>query len=192
MEPFFTTKGVGKGTGLGLSMVHGLAAQSGGRLGLRSAIGKGTTVELWLPVAANTPRRARAERSPAVATGQPLSILVVDDDRLVLVNTAALLEDLGHRVVPAASAREALAILETAPDIDLVVSDQVMPDMSGTELRDELARRRPGLPVLIATGYAEMPLDANPALPRISKPFTQAELSRAVSDAVNPRRSEVA
>src|SRR5205085_746374 len=86
MEPFFTTKGVGKGTGLGLSMVHGLAAQSGGRLGLRSAVGRGTTVELWLPVAANAPTRAKEERASPPPASQPLSILVVDDDRLVLIN----------------------------------------------------------------------------------------------------------
>jgi PAS domain S-box-containing protein len=192
MEPFFTTKGVGKGTGLGLSMVHGLAAQSGGRLGLRSAPGRGTSVELWLPVATEPPAEQRAERGPAAPAGEPLSILVVDDDRLVLVNTSALLEDLGHRVIQASSAREALKALDGAPDLDLVVSDQVMPEMSGIELRNAIERARPGLPVLIATGYAEIPPDTDPALPRLTKPFTQAELSRAVLDAVGGRRAEMA
>jgi PAS domain S-box-containing protein len=188
-EPFFTTKGVGKGTGLGLSMVHGLAAQSGGRLTIKSRPGEGTTVDIWLP-AAQTGAQARALGRPAdigfSAELRPLTVLAVDDDSLVLTNTAALLEDLGHRVLSAKSGKEALATLDIRPDIDLVITDQIMPRMTGLQLREELCRRRPGLPVLIATGFAEMPAEAAAGGPRIAKPFTQRELADAVLDATMP------
>ena len=188
-EPFFTTKGVGKGTGLGLSMVHGLAAQSGGKLTIRSRPGEGTTVDIWLP-AAETGAQARALGRPAdigfSAELRPLTVLAVDDDSLVLTNTAALLEDLGHHVLSAKSGKEALATLDTHPDVDLVITDQIMPRMTGLQLREELCRRRPGLPVLIATGFAEMPAEAVAGGPQIAKPFTQRELADAVLDATMP------
>jgi signal transduction histidine kinase len=188
-EPFFTTKGVGKGTGLGLSMVHGLAAQSGGLLKLKSRLGEGTTVEIWLPTAAAEAQVRAADRPADIgfsAELRPLMVLAVDDDALVLTNTAALLEDLGHQVVRAKSGKEALDALRSHPDIDLVVTDQVMPRMTGLQLRDEIGRVRPGLPVLIATGYAEMPADACAVAPCIAKPFTQRELADAVFDATMP------
>jgi len=101
-EPFFTTKGVGKGTGLGLPMVYGLAAQSGGRFALTSTPGQGTTAELWLPLA---PAEQAGERvpssvsAPSALTAKPLRVLAVDDDSLVLTNTASMLEELGHAVL---------------------------------------------------------------------------------------------
>jgi len=188
-EPFFTTKGVGKGTGLGLSMVHGLAAQSGGRLTIQSRLGEGTTIALWLPVAttnADAPRRPSEAGAP-LGKARSLRILTVDDDRLVLLNTAALLEDLGHAVLQAPSGRQALRILEREPDLDLMITDQAMPEMTGLQLREAAAKIRPELPVLIATGYAELPPDAGADLPRISKPFTQSELARAVRDIMRDR-----
>ena len=184
MEPFFTTKGVGKGTGLGLSMVHGLAEQSGGRLRLHSQTGVGTTAEIWLPVAIGS---ARAQAAPApdaeTAGGEPLTILVVDDDNLVLVNTAAMLEDIGHRVLQASSGAEALEILVRQPAIDLVVSDHAMPGMTGLELAGVLKAMRPDLPVVLATGFAELPPGADASLRRLAKPFTQAELGEALRQA---------
>jgi len=188
-EPFFTTKGVGKGTGLGLSMVHGLAAQSGGRLTIQSRLGEGTTIALWLPVAttnADAPRRPSEAGAP-LGKARSLRILTVDDDRLVLLNTAALLEDLGHAVLQAPSGKQALRILEREPDLDLMITDQAMPEMTGLQLREAAAKIRPELPVLIATGYAELPPDAGADLPRISKPFTQSELARAVRDIMRDR-----
>jgi CheY-like chemotaxis protein/two-component sensor histidine kinase len=189
-EPFFTTKGVGKGTGLGLSMVHGLAAQSGGRLVIKSKPGEGATVEIWLPAAGAGARAPTAERATDVgfsAQLRPLTVLAVDDDALVLINTAALLEDLGHQVVCARSGKEALQALQQHPEVDLVVTDHVMPRMTGLQLRDEIGKTRPELPVLIATGYAEMPDDAAADARRIAKPFTQRELAEAVFDATLPR-----
>ncbi len=181
-EPFFTTKGVGKGTGLGLSMVHGLAQQSGGALRVKSTKGEGTSVEIWLPIA-----HERAERTTDDDAADlelevpPLDILVVDDDELVLTNTVAMLEDMGHRVLPANSGRGALAVLAEHPEIDLVLTDYAMPQMNGLQLIKRVADKRPDAPVLLATGYAEIPEGQAPGLCRIGKPFSQADLRRAIS-----------
>ncbi|MDB5459082.1 MAG: Histidine kinase [Caulobacteraceae bacterium] len=182
MEPFFTTKGVGKGTGLGLSMVHGLAEQSGGRLILSSRVDEGTTAEIWLPATEEESRPRPAPEQGPVAVA-PMVILVVDDDPLVLANTAAMLEDLGHTVAQAASGAEALEIVVRDPAIDLVISDHAMPEMTGLELAGVIKAGRPDLPLILATGYAELPPDADPTLPRLAKPFTQRELALMVAGA---------
>jgi CheY-like chemotaxis protein len=187
MEPFYTTKGVGKGTGLGLSMVHGLAAQSGGRLVLRSRKGNGTTAEIWLPA---VPRRASTQPSPIrgqAAPGigpasQPLVILVVDDDALVLANTVAMLEDLGHRVIAAGSGQEALAVLATGKAFDLVLTDQVMPGLTGTQLADRIREERPDMPIILATGFTDLPASSHPDLLRLNKPFDQGAVACAISE----------
>ncbi|MEA3060278.1 MAG: hypothetical protein QOJ94_59 [Sphingomonadales bacterium] len=191
-EPFFTTKGVGKGTGLGLSMVHGLAEQSGGTLQIESEPGEGTTMRVWLPVATINEEGARtfqrdSEPEPLPQT-QSLHILAVDDDALVLLNTAAMLEELGHTVYPAGSGAEALQILATHP-VDLIVTDYVMPRMNGAQLADEARETHPDLPILIASGFAEFAPGDHAMLPRIGKPFTQIELARAVADIMNPDSS---
>ncbi|CAN7235883.1 PAS domain S-box protein [Brevundimonas sp. LjRoot202] len=184
-EPFFTTKGVGKGTGLGLSMVHGLAAQSGGCLSMTSRPGEGTQVELWLPVAtaAGLGVPAVEAQDSLAGTGRRLLILAVDDDNLVLTNTAAMLDDLGHEVIVASSGREALEILRGRPDIDLIVSDEVMPNMTGSQFAQAVRRAHPGLPVIITSGYADLPPDAASAgLPRLAKPFGQTDLALFVNE----------
>lgn len=187
-EPFFTTKGVGKGTGLGLSMVHGLAEQLGGRLQLESSEGVGTTASLWIPVAGGDVGAPRAE-----ATGAPeaasLAVLAIDDDALILVNTAAMLEDLGHEVTIAYSGDEALTALARMPHVDLVITDQAMPGMTGTRLIEEIRRVRPDLPVLLATGYAELPNGENTKVPRLNKPFLQAHLAQAIGEVMRGRRT---
>ena len=191
-EPFFTTKGVGKGTGLGLSMVNGLAEQSGGRLVLTSQPGEGTTAEIWLPVAEEVavppPRDEPIVSIPR--TSRRLSVLVVDDDLLVLENTAAMLEDLGHAVVEARSGEEALALLRRTRTVDLVVTDYAMPGMNGLQLADAVAAERPRPVFLLSTGYAELPSGERSSLPRISKPFDQAALAKAIEVAM--RESEPA
>jgi PAS domain S-box-containing protein len=187
MEPFFTTKGVGKGTGLGLPMVHGLAMQSGGALEITSRPGVGTVVSLWMPVADVGMATQTAFAAPRAAPAQhhrPLTILTVDDDGLVLMNTAALLEDLGHHVVQATSAREALEALKLHPDFDLLITDQAMPQMTGLQLAQAIRAERPALPVILATGYAEIPPGAGADFVRLAKPFTQDELAQAVIAAV--------
>jgi PAS domain S-box-containing protein len=180
-EPFFTTKEPGKGTGLGLSMVHGLAQQSGGRFVLKSKPGEGSVAELWLPVArpaieANADDE-QISRFDMTAARPALKVLAVDDDPLVLTNTAAMLEDLGHTCLRAASAAQALDILRRGAGVDLVITDQVMPRMTGVQLAQAIGRDWPKLPVMIATGYAEMEPGSGAGLPRLSKPFTQAELA---------------
>jgi len=187
-EPFFTTKGVGKGTGLGLSMVHGFAAQSGGRLNLQSAKGKGTTAEVWLPVA----KTAAPSLAHALATSQkltrPLTILAVDDDAMVLMNTVAMLEDLGHTVFGAYSGAEALEILRREDSIDLVITDQAMPKMTGTELAKMIKNKWADIPVLLATGYAERLAEDQFGFQKILKPYLQRDLANAIAEMNPPRR----
>jgi PAS domain S-box-containing protein len=183
MEPFFTTKGVGKGTGLGLAMVRGLSEQSGGTVTIESEVGTGTTVTLWIPVsyvAAQLPAPAPAKAAEEKAGPRRLRVLVVDDDVLVAMNTTAMLEDLGHEAVEVHSGRQALEALETSNGFDLVITDQAMPQMTGTQLVTEAHAKWPGLPVILATGYAELPNEADRALLRLNKPFMQSDLERAL------------
>ncbi|SFB87073.1 PAS domain S-box-containing protein [Bosea sp. CRIB-10] len=195
-EPFFTTKGVGKGTGLGLSMVHGMAEQLGGRLQLDSREGQGTTVEIWLPVATKAataePVQLPVETKMETAMEpRPLTVLAVDDDALVLMNTTALLEDLGHKVIEASSGREALSVLENN-EIDLLITDHAMPQMTGAQLITEVGQRWPNLPVILATGYADLPAGAGAGVLRLNKPFWQADLEKAVCAAMTRRATAAA
>jgi signal transduction histidine kinase len=184
-EPFFTSKGVGKGTGLGLSMVHGLAAQSGGTLRIRSEFGSGTTVEMWLPTTSQTADGARNEPAPEPAEqAQPCRILLVDDDFLVMSGTAAMLEDMGHRVVEASSGSRALEALRDGAKVDVVITDYAMPEMTGAQLAREIRRNWPHLPIIMATGYADLP-DKEASFYRIlNKPFLQRELAEQIARAL--------
>jgi PAS domain S-box-containing protein len=186
-EPFFTTKGIGKGTGLGLPMVQGLAVQSQGRFVLASRPGEGTTAEMWFPLAAASAMHAEAATVAALPrpTTRALVVLVVDDDPLVLENTAAMLEDLGHRVIEAASGQEAIDLFRRTRGLDLVITDQAMPGMTGSQLAEQILMERPGLRVILASGYAELPMEQRPMLPRLKKPFDQDVLARAVSDTLS-------
>ncbi len=168
-------------------MVHGLAEQLGGRLQLESREGAGTTASLWIPVAAGGAGAPRAEVAVA-AEAASLVILAVDDDALILVNTAAMLEDLGHEVTIAYSGHEALTALARMSRVDLVITDQAMPGMTGTQLIEEIRRVRPDLPILLATGYAELPNGENTKVPRLNKPFLQAHLAQAIGEVMRGRR----
>jgi PAS domain S-box-containing protein len=180
IEPFFSTKEIGKGTGLGLSMVHGVALQLHGALHLLSEPGRGTTAELWLPVATEqvvaTPPEATR---PPDATGATL--LLVDDDFLINLSTKALLEDLGHTVIQAASGAKALEVLRTEKPIDLMITDYAMPGMTGLQLAEAARGLRPELPILLATGYADLPAGAVLDLPRLSKPYHQKQLAEQIT-----------
>lgn len=150
---------------------------------LKSTEGKGTTAELWLPVA---PSEANALASAAGAvtkdalTERSHVVLAVDDDPLVLLNTVAILEDLGHTVFEAGSGSRALEILEREPRIDLVVTDQAMPNMTGVELAENIRSQRPDMPIIMVTGYAELPANAPSGLQKLSKPFRQQDLEDTI------------
>jgi PAS domain S-box-containing protein len=185
--PFFTTKGVGKGTGLGLSMVQGLTEQSGGKLRVESTRGKGTTVSLFLPRADSdvVPETEQPAAKPADVPGRSLTVLAVDDDALVLMNTTMMLEDLGHTVIEAYSGPEALDMLRSNDHIDLVITDHSMPRMTGSELANEIRSHWPHLPIVLATGYAELPSGGDNRLPRLPKPFSQNQLQEVMTSVLS-------
>lgn len=186
MEPFFTTKGIGKGTGLGLPMVHGMAQQSGGTLVLKSELGVGTMAELWLPVAhaEAMPAKLPSTTAPATRSDRKLVILTVDDDPLVGLNTSSILEELGHTVHSASSGMRALEILRREADIELLITDQAMPNMTGIDLIKSIRAERPDFPAIIATGYAELPHGEAEGIPKLAKPFRQQELAAIIDEAM--------
>jgi signal transduction histidine kinase/ActR/RegA family two-component response regulator len=181
VEPFYSTKETGRGTGLGLSMVHGLAAQLGGGFILSSVLGQGTRADLYLPIADKTP--AGGDNSAAQTmrrADNPLAVLLVDDEDIVRVGTAEMIRDLGHSVSEASSGAEALAMLANGVAADVVITDYKMPRMDGAELARRLHSIRPGLPILIITGYTGTTDDVL-HLPRLAKPFGQAEIAAALA-----------
>ena len=180
VEPFFSTKGVGQGTGLGLSMVHGLAAQLGGGMNIESTRGRGTKVDLWLPVSpSKAEEKSIGSRHSGTGIGRGAALLV-DDDDLVRMSTADMLTDLGFDVVEARSAEEALELMEQGAAPDVLVTDHIMPGMTGAELVKAARKLKPGLPVLVVSAYAEVDGIA-PDLPRLTKPFRNAELAESLS-----------
>jgi CheY-like chemotaxis protein len=181
IEPFFSTKEVGKGTGLGLSMIHGLALQLKGALRLFSEPGLGTRAELWLPVADGEIVHAADEPLPEHEARHHGVLLFVDDDFLISLSTASLLEDLGHTVIKAASGADALEVLRDGKTVDLMITDYAMPGMTGLQLAEEARRLRPDLPILLATGYADLPANAALELPRLSKPYQQRQLAEQIA-----------
>ncbi|MHA0318867.1 PAS domain-containing protein [Sphingomonas melonis] len=179
IEPFFSTKGVGRGTGLGLSMVHGLASQLGGTFRLASTPGAGTVAELWLPASlvsvATVPDATGA--APVHGAG---CVLLVDDEGAVRAAAAQMLHDIGYRVVEADSADAALRLMRDGLSPDLLVSDHLMPGMTGTELARRLRADRPDLGVLIVSGYADVET-LSPDLAHLPKPFREADLAAALA-----------
>jgi signal transduction histidine kinase len=192
-EPFFTTKDAGAGTGLGLSMVDGLVAQSGGTMRIKSRLGEGTTIELWLPEWQGLDGAAGKEplrRSGACPSAY--QVLLVEDDEMVAAGTLAMIEDLGHDVIEANCAASALEILEgNNRRIDIVVTDHAMPGMSGTELARRIRQSWPELPVVLVTGYADLPNGSDPSLPRLNKPYRQQELGDLIAALAAGHRQKV-
>lgn len=179
-EPFFTTKEVGKGTGLGLSLIHGFAEQAGGRAEIESTPGQGTLLRIVLPRTGKLPSEsARKESSAEIPSG--LRVLLVEDNIQVRDFAAELLEDLGCKVATANDAAEALSALEL-DGFDLVFSDVVMPGLSGIELAQQIMEKRPGLPVLLATGYAgSMQQEAHDCFEIVAKPYDVTSLRHAIA-----------
>ena len=193
IEPFFSTKELGKGTGLGLSMIHGLAVQLNGALRLTSRPGKGTRADLFLPATtalaeAAPPAEDQAEIEPAT----PARILLVDDDILIAMSTVDMLEDLGHHVIEANSGASALEALRANGGVDLMITDFAMPGMNGAQLAEAVRKLKPDLPILLATGYAELPKGASLDLPRLGKPYSQRELAREIDRLLGGVRGQTA
>lgn len=185
-EPFFSTKELGKGTGLGLSMIHGLAIQLNGALRLRSVVGEGTSAELWLPVTESRPApEVLSVTANVPVTAGTLRILLVDDDVLIAMGSAAMLEDLGHEVFEVYSGSKALDILNAGTEIDLMITDFSMPKMNGAQLAAAARALRPGLPILLATGYAELPEGNELNLPRLAKPYMMEQLEREIASVMS-------
>ncbi len=191
-EPFFTTKELGKGTGLGLAMVHGMAGQSGGAMRIRSRLGHGTTVELWLPVDRRTPDELQRPAAEAALPSRSCHILLVDDDPMVAKGSMAMLSDLGHTVTIAESGRHALQLLQADVEPDLVITDHAMPGMTGIELANRISALKPKLPVVLATGYAELPQGAATGMPRLDKPYRARKVTAMIDSVLGqaaPARS---
>jgi CheY-like chemotaxis protein len=187
-DPFFTTKPVGKGTGLGLSQVHGFAHQAGGTVKIASTLGEGTTVTIYLPRttgAVADPKASEATDAPA-RTG---TVLLVEDNPEVASASANLLEQLGYAVRWVPNAEAALEDLEQN-GIDLVISDIVMPGrMDGLGLARAIKEKRPGLPVLLATGYSAAAQSVRADFPILRKPYQMHELSRALAEVLPGERA---
>ncbi len=174
----------GAGQGHGARPVHGdgLMRQLNGRLLLSSRPGEGTHVRMLLPVAPATETAVAPAAAPAQPNGRaPLSVLLVEDDPLIAMATAAMLRKLGHRPTEARGGPQAIALLDSGADFDLMMTDYSMPKMNGMQLAEEARRRRPGLPILLATGYAELPAAPSLELPRIDKPYVIRDLERAIA-----------
>jgi signal transduction histidine kinase/CheY-like chemotaxis protein len=177
VEPFFSTKGVGKGTGLGLSMIHGLAAQSGGTLRIGSEVGRGTSIELWLPVSPEAADTARPEQVDPQPAPRQAKVLLVDDEEIVRTATADMLRDLGYDVVELPSGNQALGALRGGIAADALITDYLMPGMTGAALIQEMRMAGIGVPTLLVTGYAATGEDVPPDVPRLAKPFRQADIA---------------
>jgi signal transduction histidine kinase/ActR/RegA family two-component response regulator len=193
-EPFFTTKPVGKGTGLGLSQIFGFARQSGGDVTIESRVGRGTIVSLYLPRSREAVEASADAAAPAGAASPcpGATILVVEDDPRVSRATVGALEELGYRPIPCSSGRDALDILVREPDVELIVTDVMMPEMTGTELVRRANALYPWIAILFVTGYVGEAGDADglSGYDMLRKPFTVSALSEAVATALSRRPSE--
>jgi signal transduction histidine kinase/ActR/RegA family two-component response regulator len=189
IEPFFSTKGIGKGTGLGLSMVHGLAAQLGGMLDLRSSPGGGTSADIWLPVASEAPSVAEIESGPVIRAERRATILLVDDEELVRIGTADMLSDIGYDVIAANSGAEALRLLRDGAAPDLMITDYRMPGMNGVELIQAVRALAPSVRVMLITGYSTIAEGPGASVPRLAKPFRQADLAAFVAEQLDAQSS---
>jgi CheY-like chemotaxis protein len=187
-EPFFSTKAVGKGTGLGLSMVYGFVRQSNGYIKIYSEEGHGTTIKIYLPRSGAQPLQPQAA-SGAVTEGGSETVLIVEDDPLVLNYVTTQLENLGYRTLQAGNAAEAIAIAEGGAAFDLLFTDVIMTGaMNGRQLADEMARRRPGIKILFTSGYTENAIvhhgRLDPGVLLLAKPYRNSELARMIRRAL--------
>jgi len=186
-DPFFTTKSVGKGTGLGLSQVHGFVHQSGGHVKIYSELEQGTTVKVYLPrYYGSTEDALPGARFTPAMSGAGTTILVVEDEESVRHVSVEALKELGYSVLEASGAAMALGLLDQHPEIDIMFTDVVMPEINGRMLADEARQRRPNLKVLFTTGYTRNAIVHNgvldPGVHLIGKPFNLEQLARKLAE----------
>jgi len=181
IEPFFSTKGPGRGTGLGLSMAHGLASQLGGALTIDSRPGEGARIAIWLPQSIEPLMSSMASRRADVAGTHAGIVLLVDDEAHIRDIAKEMLTELGFRVHEAASPDAALAAIDAGLEPDILITDHLMPGMTGVELAYAVQARRPAARALIISGFAEVE-DLDAALPRLAKPFVQSDLAAALAE----------
>ena len=184
-DPFFTTKGVGEGTGLGLSLVHGIVSDLGGGIDVISKVGQGTRFEIWLPITGETGKPAlEEERAPPLGHGE--TVMVVDDEQPLVALTEEMLANLGYEPVGFESSAAALHALQEQPRrFDVILTDEAMPELTGTDLSAEIQRLRPDIPIILVSGYGGTQLTARAAANGVSlvlrKPLRSSELAQALA-----------
>jgi CheY-like chemotaxis protein/two-component sensor histidine kinase len=191
-EPFFTTKEVGKGTGLGLSMVHGTVIQSGGAVRIHSKPAQGTAVEIWLPRSREAPMTGHSVGVASAPEQGAGTILVCEDDPSVRTFVTEALENSGYRTIAMTDGPSALAILDADTPVDLLLVDLAMPEMDGAMVARLAQGRRPGLPILMVTGFADQKTVAAEAsgVPVLRKPFKRAQLAARIAELLKESRGQ--
>jgi PAS domain S-box-containing protein len=188
-DPFFTTRGVGKGTGLGLSLVHGIATDLGGAIDVKSAIGEGTSFEIWLPVTTEVRKPATTTAVRELPHGRGETVMIVDDEPTLVALAEEMLAGLGYEPVGFESSRLALQVFRAEPErFDLVLTDEAMPDLVGTELACEIRRLRPDIPIILMSGHGGAALaeraTAIGVREVLHKPLQRVDLAEALARAL--------
>jgi CheY-like chemotaxis protein len=187
-DPFFTTKGVGEGTGLGLSLVHGIVTDLGGAIDVATTAGQGTSFEIWLPVAGETEMPA-VETVGELPRGSGETVMIVDDERPLVALAEEILAELGYEPVGFDSSRAALQAFRAAPErFDLILTDEAMPDLIGTELAREIRRYQPSVPIILVSGHGGAQLAKAAAAIGVNemlrKPLQRRELAESLARAL--------
>jgi CheY-like chemotaxis protein len=191
-DPFFTTKGVGEGTGLGLSLVHGIVADFGGAIDVATTVGEGTTFAVWLPISRES-AKTPAEVLSALPRGRGEVVMVVDDERPLVALAEEILAELGYEGVGFDSSTAALRAFRAEPErFDLVLTDETMPDLTGTELTREIRQLRPDIPIVLMSGYrggrlAERAVSAG-VNDVLGKPLESRDIAESLARALDPSR----
>jgi CheY-like chemotaxis protein len=187
-DPFFTTKGVGEGTGLGLSLVHGIVTDLGGGIDVATAAGRGTSFAIWLPVAGDTEMPA-AETAGELPRGDGETVMIVDDERALVALAEEILAELGYEPVGFDSSSAALQAFRASPErFDLILTDEAMPDLIGTELAREIRRDQPSVPIILVSGHGGAQLAKAAAAIGVNemlrKPLQRRELAESLARAL--------
>ncbi|MGK0288641.1 MAG: PAS domain S-box-containing protein [bacterium] len=189
-EPFFTTKAVGKGTGMGLSVAHGIVQKHKGAISVESAVNKGTTFHIYLPIVSNANLHSEENKIKTPELNGQEHILLVDDEVILTELGSIMLEDLGYKVTTASDSNEAFERFASSPQIfDLIITDQTMPHMTGVQLSEKIMKIRRDIPIILATGYSESESKSDPKKTGICaylrKPFSEEEIGSVIKKVLN-------